>query len=60
VSWKQGTRDIDKSDKRRTHFTDADGYRLASLFPVRGLSIVEVGTGPDDAPLQDSIFSVGF
>ena len=34
VSWKPGTRDIDKSDKTLTHFSDAEGYRLASLFPV--------------------------
>lgn len=33
-SYKPGTRDLDKSDRRRTHFSDADGYRLVTLYPV--------------------------
>ncbi len=33
---KQGTKDLDKSDKSRTHFSDAAGYRLVSLHPVYG------------------------
>jgi len=59
VSWKPGTRDIDKSDKKRTHFTDADGYRLASLFPVQRLAVVEVGTGDHALPF-DSMSRVRF
>ena len=36
VSTKPGTRDLDKGkDKNLTHFSDADGYRLHRLFPVR-------------------------
>lgn len=36
VSTKPGTRDLDKGkDKNLTHFSDADGYRLYKLFPVR-------------------------
>ena len=35
VSWKPGTRDIDKSNKRLTHYSDAEGYRIAHLFPMR-------------------------
>lgn len=34
VSWKQGPRDIDKSDKSRTHASDADDYRVYRLFPT--------------------------
>ena len=34
VSWKQGTRDIDKSDKSLTHWSDAERYRIARLFPI--------------------------
>ena len=60
VSWKQGTRDIDKSDKRLTHYTDADGYRVHELFPVQRLSVVEVGVGPEDAIRADSMLNVGF
>jgi hypothetical protein len=29
-----GTHELDKSNRARTHFTDADGYRLARLFPL--------------------------
>lgn len=29
VSWKPGTRDIDKSNKRLTHYSDAEGYRVS-------------------------------
>jgi hypothetical protein len=34
VSLKPGTRDIDKSNRNLTHASDAEGYRLVSLFPV--------------------------
>ena len=37
VGYKPGTRDLDKGDKSRTHFSDAEGYRLVELFPVRGV-----------------------
>ena len=43
VSWKPGTRDIDKSNKTRTHWTDADGYRMASLYAVNVASRAVVG-----------------
>lgn len=32
VSWKPGTRDIDKRDKSRTHASDAADYRLVRLY----------------------------
>lgn len=35
VSTKPGTRDLDKTNKSLTHFSDAAGYRLHRLFPVR-------------------------
>lgn len=34
VSLKAGTHDIDKSNKNLTHYSDADTYRLARLYPV--------------------------
>ncbi len=47
VSWRQGTRDIDKRDKQRTHYTDADGYRIAWLFPVHAEVYVSTFTGSE-------------
>jgi hypothetical protein len=35
VSLKPGTRDFDTKDKTLGHFTAADGYRVARLYPVR-------------------------
>lgn len=60
VSWRAGTRDIDKRDKKRTHYTDADGYRISWLFPVGLPSVVAVGASHDDAPLGDSMLTVQF
>ena len=60
VSWKRGTRDIDKSDKSRTHFTDSDGYRLASLFPVGRNRVVSVGYSDDYRLPADSMSRVEF
>ena len=34
VSYKAGTRDIDTSKRKLTHFSDAEGYRMVSLYPV--------------------------
>jgi hypothetical protein len=39
VKWKDGTRDIDKSDSELTHISDSLGYVIYSLFPA-GLSRV--------------------
>ncbi len=61
VSWRAGTRDIDKRDKKRTHYTDADGYRIAYLYPVRLPSVVAVAAGPGDgADMGESMLSVQF
>jgi hypothetical protein len=38
VSVKPGTRDLDKTNKQLTHWSDAEGYRLVRLFPVHGVS----------------------
>lgn len=38
VSWKPGTRDIDKSDRKRTHASDAAGYFVVTEYPVRSQS----------------------
>lgn len=35
VSWKPGTRDIDKRDRSLTHASDASDYRLVRLYPIR-------------------------
>ncbi len=43
VSYKAGTRDIDKREKTRTHFSDADGYRLVAEYAVR-TEMVSTGT----------------
>jgi len=34
VAFKKGTRQLDKSDPARTHFTDAGGYCIHRLWPV--------------------------
>ena len=34
VTNKQGTRDIDKSNKLLTHMTDAFGYSIEWLYPI--------------------------
>lgn len=34
VSLKPGTRELDKSNRHLTHFSDADGYRVETEFPV--------------------------
>lgn len=44
VSWRPGTREIDKRDRHRTHFSDSEDYRLASLFPLTGVSKIHSGT----------------
>jgi len=60
VSYKTGTRDIDKTrDRSLTHFSDAEGYRMAELFPVQRMSVVAVG-GAGDALMGDSMLNVGF
>ena len=46
VSLLPGTHDLDKRKKQLTHYTDADGYRVASLFPVEQPGEVYVGA-PD-------------
>ncbi len=55
VSWRPGTRDIDKRNKKLTHFSDADGYRLAWLFPVRGVAYVSTATA-EGSPLLPVTF----
>lgn len=50
TSWKPGTRDIDKTtDKRRTHWSDADGYRVASRAPYRSTAVFQP---PPPAPFR--------
>lgn len=34
VSWKPGTRDIDKSNRSRTHASDSDDYRWCRIYPA--------------------------
>lgn len=36
VSWKEGTREIDKSNPKLTHNTDNIGYLVYNLFPLSG------------------------
>jgi hypothetical protein len=46
VSTKPGTRDLDKGkDKNLTHFSDAAGYRLHRLFPVRSTRLTAIRGG---------------
>jgi hypothetical protein len=45
VSWRPGTRDLDKRDKSRTHYTDADGYRVVAKQPVQSSRPIVVVTG---------------
>ena len=35
VAFKPGTRDLDKTDPKRTHHTDAVGYYINREYPVR-------------------------
>jgi phage terminase large subunit-like protein len=39
VSFKSGTRQLEKSDPALTHHTDAVGYYIAKEFPVRGVQV---------------------
>jgi hypothetical protein len=50
VSWKQGTREIDKRNKTLTHASDASDYRLAYLYPVQSVQSFKVGMA-DSKPL---------
>lgn len=43
VSWKPGTREIDKRDKSLTHFSDSDDYRIVWEFPIVTASVAAVG-----------------
>lgn len=60
VSWRPGTRDLDKSNKKLTHFSDAEGYRITSLHPVHVNREIFVATCTADAPLHDSIATLEF
>jgi hypothetical protein len=54
VSWKPGTRDIDKSNRQLTHFSDAEGYRINYLRPIKpktGMRVA-VGTGRHESVAQ--------
>lgn len=45
TSWKSGTSDIDKSsNKQRTHWSDAEGYRMARLYNVEKRARVVVSS----------------
>jgi len=60
VSWKPGTREIDKRNKALTHASDASDYRLVYLYPVVKAATFQVGTAAS-APLpRDSMFNVEF
>lgn len=41
VTYKEGTRDINKTDSRLTHISDAIGYRIEYLYPIRGNAIAK-------------------
>lgn len=60
VSYKPGVREIDKSNKHRTHFSDASDYRIASLFPIQTVGQV-VATGlRRSRPRGDSMLTVEY
>ena len=60
VSWKPGTREIDKKNRSLTHASDASDYRLAYLYPVKAASSFKVGT-PANTPIRrDSMLRVEF
>lgn len=61
VSWKPGTREI-KKVVGLTHFSDAEGYRMARLYPVGGGSRV-IRTGSESGSYvsyQDAMLGVMF
>ena len=60
VSWKPGTRDIDKSNKKLTHASDASDYRLVALYPVTPAGEAVVGTPDNYRPDPDSMMGVQF
>lgn len=60
VSWKPGTREIDKSDKRRTHASDADDYRWVRMFPVEIERETFVGVPDYTMPMRDPFLSERF
>jgi hypothetical protein len=49
VSWKPGTRDIDKRDKNRTHASDAAGYFIVREYRVSGVR----ASAPPPQPIRD-------
>jgi hypothetical protein len=53
TSWKPGTRDIDKSKKSQTHWSDAERYRIARLFPIVERPDVQIETAGEDTMLQE-------
>ncbi len=58
VSFKPGSRELDKRNKKLTHYTDADGYRVVSVAPVSGPSVVAVGYGYEGHGMDDSMLRV--
>ena len=55
VSLKPGTRDLEKTkDKSLTHPSDADGYRIEKLFPVRSSRKTAVGRSTVTAVFRDN------
>lgn len=58
VQYKPGTRDLDKSDPRRTHLTDAVGYDLHRLFgvvaPTPTVTVVRRNEDGEKRPWRDS------
>jgi hypothetical protein len=58
VAVKPGTRDLDKSNKALTHASDAEGYRLVRLFPVRRVGIASRGGAWRPTLSQNPAFGV--
>ena len=58
VSWRPGTREIDKRDKSLTHASDAADYRLVRLYPVRtrNRTVSRRPTGPYSDPILSETF----
>ena len=60
VSLRAGTHEIDKRNRQLTHASDAEGYRIVTLFPVVEYGPAVVGAVSALRPYYDEIMSERF
>ena len=60
VSLLPGTHDIDKRNKKRTHSSDSDDYRVSRLYPLEVNAPVYVGVPDVSQPFRDPFIGQRF